>query len=181
MYIKETECPFPIYADPTKRLYNLLGMTRTLDLGPRNPEYMQMSLPTAIIRAFLQALRAGNKALRGGDFSQVGGEFILEDGRAVWCHRMKNTRDHAEFSVLRSELGYDGEKPPVRRRWSQGLARSLSNKRQSWSMSRERGSKGSPPASVMEQLKEEHAEAKFMDEKAFHGASMHETHIEAAA
>ena len=181
IYIKETECPFPIYADPTKRLYKLLGMTRTLDPGPKNPEYMQMSFPTAIIRAFLQALRHGSKALRGGDFSQVGGEFVLEDSRVVWCHRMKNTRDHAEFSVLRSELGYDGEKPPIRRTWSQGLVRSLSNRRQSWTRGRDRSPKGSPPASVMDQLKEEHAEETFVNEKGFHHASMNGTHVEIAA
>lgn len=181
MYTKETSCPFPIYADPTKELYKVLGMTRSLDLGPKSPEYMQMSLPTAIITSFLQALRAGSKALKGGSFDQLGGEFILEDGRAVWCHRMKNTRDHAEFCVMRSELGYDGEKPPARRRWSQGLVRSLSNRRQSWSLSRDRGSKSSPPASVMDQLKEETGEEKFMDERTFHPVRANSTHVEAAA
>ena len=177
MYIKETECPFPIYADPTRKLYAQLGMTRTLELGPKNPDYVQSSLLSVCIRSFLQGLRAGTKALKGGDFWQVGGEFVLENGRAVWCHRMKNTRDHAEFSELRSELGYDGEKPPVRRRWSQGLVRSLSNRRQSWSRNRDRGSKGSPPASVMEQLKEDIG-AERVNEKAYYAAPRH---VEAAA
>ena len=181
MYIKETDCPFPIYADPTKKLYFELGMTRTLDLGPKTPEYMQMSVPSVVVRSFLQALRAGSRALKGGDFWQVGGEFVLEDGRAVWCHRMKNTRDHAEFSELRSELGYDGEKPPVRRRWSQGLVRSLSNRRQSWSRSKDRGSKSSPPSSVMEKVQEENGEARPMNEKAFHGPPMSTRHVEATA
>ena len=177
MYVKETECPFPIYADPTRKLYAQLGMTRTLDLGPKNPDYVQMSLLSVCIKSFLQGLRAGSKALKGGDFWQVGGEFVFEDGRVVWCHRMKNTRDHAEFSVLRSELGYDGEKPPVRRRWSQGLVRSMSNRRQSWSWNRDRGSKSSPPASVMEQLKEDIGAERF-NEKAYYATP---THVEAAA
>ncbi|KAL8817719.1 MAG: hypothetical protein Q9191_008091 [Dirinaria sp. TL-2023a] len=162
MYIKETSCPFPIYCDPTKSLYKSLGMTRTLDLGPRNPAYMQMSVPSAIVRSFLQALRAGNKMLSGGDFSQVGGEFLFEkvedegeeDRRAVtWCHRMRNTRDHAEFSVLKTELGYNGERPPVRKRWSTGLVRSLSNRRLSWKGGEERPRPGSMV--LLDKLKEE--------------------------
>ena len=156
-------------------------MTRSLDLGTKSPEYMQKSVPTVIVTSFLQALRAGSKALKGGSFDQLGGEFIFEHGRVAWCYRMKNTRDHAEFSVLRSELGYDGEKPPVRRRWSQGIVRSLSNKRQSWSLSRDRGSKGSPPASVLDQLKEETGEQPFMSEKSLYPIEMNGRHVEAAA
>lgn len=66
--------------------------------------------------------------LSGGDFWQVGGEFIFEstpsplpsqaqDGtekekgksrgetKVTWCHRMRNTRDHAEMSEIKSVLG----------------------------------------------------------------------------
>ncbi|KAL9583546.1 MAG: hypothetical protein Q9212_002637 [Teloschistes hypoglaucus] len=112
MYVRETECTYPIYADPSKQLYARLGMTRTLSLGNKSPQYMQYSLPSAVVRAIYQGLRAGRDAFRGGDYFQVGGEFIFEhppsssssssDGKATttttvsWCHRMKNTRDHAE-------------------------------------------------------------------------------------
>lgn len=169
MYKKETACPFPIYCDPTKALYKALGMTRTLDLGPKNPAYIQTSLPTVIVRSFLQALRAGNKMLSGGDFSQVGGEFLFElqeqEGGSkrrvvTWCHRMRNTRDHAEFSVLKTELEYEGERPPVRKRWSTtGLVRSLSNRRMSWGggAAREEKVGARRPASmlILHKLKEE--------------------------
>ena len=40
MYQSATNCPFPIYADPTKKLYSELGMLRTLNLGAR-PEYQR--------------------------------------------------------------------------------------------------------------------------------------------
>ncbi|KAL2045846.1 hypothetical protein ABVK25_011996 [Lepraria finkii] len=81
--------------------------------------------------------------LRGGDFRQVGGEFIFEEGRVTFCHRMKNTRDHAEIPVVRRELGLDGERPPARKRWSTnglgaGMGRRLSQRRQSWGTSRSR-------------------------------------------
>ncbi|PHH86514.1 hypothetical protein CDD83_10122 [Cordyceps sp. RAO-2017] len=80
-------------------------------------------------------------ALRSGDHRQVGGEFLFEpldpatpldedgppvaraaadddkDGRPVepkrvtWCHRMTNTRDHAEIPELMDILGLDGPDP----------------------------------------------------------------------
>lgn len=75
--------------------------------------------------------------LRGGDFRQVGGEFLFENGKVTWCHRMRNTRDHAEIPDLRKHLGLDGEEKPVKKRWStaalgKGLGRRLSSRRQSW-------------------------------------------------
>ncbi len=32
-----------------------------------------------------------------------------------WCHRMKNTRDHAEIPELMEVLGLDGQGQPVAR------------------------------------------------------------------
>lgn len=113
-YIKETNCPFPIYADPTKKLYHLLGMTRTLNMGSKAPEYMHDSVVVNAVKSIFQELRAGRNMLKGGDIYQVGGEFLFEDGKVTWCHRMRNTRDHAEVSELRAVLGLDGERPPMR-------------------------------------------------------------------
>ena len=149
-YAKETACPFPIYADPTKKLYDLLGMTRTLSLGNKTPEYVKSSVPVTTIKSFWQTLRAGRDMLKGGDFYQVGGEFMFEAERVTWCHRMKNTRDHAEILEMRKVMGLDGvEEAPRRKRWSTDLGRTLSQRRQSWSRSRSRPSKASRPASVV--------------------------------
>ena len=46
--------------------------------------------------------------MKGGNFHQVGGEFMFENERVTWCHRMKNTRDHAEIPEMRRVLGLDG-------------------------------------------------------------------------
>lgn len=135
-YLKETNCPFPIYADPTKKLYHLLGMTRTLNMGSKAPEYMHDSVVVNAVKSIFQEFRAGRNMLKGGDIYQVGGEFLFEDGKVTWCHRMRNTRDHAEVSELRAVLGLDEERPPIRnnsKTWVSGLGRALSNKRQSWS------------------------------------------------
>ncbi|KAL8995718.1 MAG: hypothetical protein Q9169_004612 [Polycauliona sp. 2 TL-2023] len=164
MYVRATECPYPIYADPSKKLYAELGMIRTLSLGSKAPGYMQYSLPSAMIRAVYQNLKAGRSAFRGGDYWQVGGEFIFDDGEVTWCHRMKNTRDHAEVPELRRQLGLDGAKPPLRKTFSSGIRRSssqlgrqLSDRRKSWSRSRDRTEKSSPDGSMMEKVKEDSA------------------------
>ena len=62
------------------------------------------------LRSIWQELKSGRQMLTGGDYSQVGGEFIFDvsaDGAVspVWAKRMRNTRDHAELSEIKSVLG----------------------------------------------------------------------------
>ena len=146
-------------------------MTSTLGMGGKAPEYMQKSLISVIVGSFFQELRAGRSMLRGGDFSQVGGEFMFEEGKVTWCHRMKNTRDHAEIPVLRTQLRLDGsnvieaETPRARKRNSiaglgADLGRRMSNRRQSWGGSRSRSRNNETTSSGMEGLKEEGGEEK---------------------
>ncbi|KUJ17941.1 uncharacterized protein LY89DRAFT_583519 [Mollisia scopiformis] len=158
MYQRETSCPFPIYADPTKKLYSELGMTRTLNLGSR-PEYQRKELFSIMLDGFVQSLKMlrGGRALKGGDYHQVGGEFLfepvemespsplsspeeqtkrlgeqgmlemgaVEEKHVTWCHRMRNTRDHAEIPEVREVLGLgDGEELPKgvnEKRWRAAL------------------------------------------------------------
>ncbi|KAF2502406.1 hypothetical protein BU16DRAFT_7415 [Lophium mytilinum] len=120
MYTETTSCPFPIYADPTRKLYDTLGMTRTLDLG-KKPQYTTAGLFATTVQSIMQGLRSGRQVMNGGDYKQVGGEFLFENGEVIWCHRMRNTRDHAEVPELRKLLGLDDTKPPMRKRWSHGI------------------------------------------------------------
>ena len=177
MYIRATESPFPIYADPTRRLYDMLGMTKTLHLGSHAPDYMQRSMFSMALSSFLQEIKSGRKMLSGGDYRQVGGEFLFSGGKVTFCKRMKNTRDHAEVPEIRKHLGLDRaansasdeEKPAfAKKRWSTsglsgGLGRRLSSRRRSWAPSRRRSgyreAKGSPPRNAMQELKEEEAVA----------------------
>ena len=157
-YVKETDCPFPIYADPTKKIYGLLGMTRTLSLGNKSPEYMQTSVLVNAVKSIVQELRSGRNILKGGDFYQVGGEFIFEKDKVTWCHRMRNTRDHAEIPELRAALEIYGDRPPLRQRWSAGIVRALSDRRKSWSRSRSGSRKRTPPTSLMDKVTEDKAQ-----------------------
>ncbi|OCK84977.1 hypothetical protein K432DRAFT_378041 [Lepidopterella palustris CBS 459.81] len=159
MYASTSNCPFPIYADPTRKLYDLLGMTNTLDLG-KKPEYIQTSLFATTVQSIVQVLKTGRDGLKGGDIRQVGGEFMFEDGRVVWCHRMRNTRDHAEVTELRKILGLDDSKPPMRKRWSHGI-RDLGKRSGSWKNKEGKEGKRSgsvPRAEVPEKLDERREE-----------------------
>jgi len=94
----------------------------------------------------LKQIRHG-RVTHAGDMQQVGGEFLFEptalvengglhetpvtspageDGeekKVTWCHRMRNTRDHAEIPEVREILGLEGEgtRGGNKRRWSKAV------------------------------------------------------------
>ena len=109
MYKSETDCRFNLLAEPTRKIYDTLGMTRTLELGEKKPDYFQSGLFAAIAQSIYQGIRAGTGALKGGDIKQVGGELLFEDGKLVWSHRMKNTQDHTEVPEIRKVIRLDKE------------------------------------------------------------------------
>lgn len=134
MYIDATGCPFPIYTDPSRKLFDTLGMIKTLAPGVR-PAYQRQSMASSVAASLVQGLKQlpTGLATRSGDHRQVGGEFLFEpvepespvpeisegnekdeamqygaeEKRVSWCHRMKTTRDHTEVPVLRKILGMD--------------------------------------------------------------------------
>ncbi|KAH6604571.1 fmhp [Trichoderma cornu-damae] len=79
MYAKETGCPFPIYTDPTRSLFDALGMVKTLAMGSK-PAYAKKSTSRGIFDSIVQGLKYVPKglALKSGDHRQVGGEFLFE-------------------------------------------------------------------------------------------------------
>lgn len=79
MYAAETDCPYPIYADPTRKLYQELGMVKTLALGER-PAYMRKSLLKSSLDSIVQGVKQikSGLAIKGGDQRQIGGEFLFE-------------------------------------------------------------------------------------------------------
>ncbi|KAF2760534.1 hypothetical protein EJ05DRAFT_498496 [Pseudovirgaria hyperparasitica] len=101
---------FPIFAEPTRRLYKGLGMSWTLDAGKQRPAYMQDISKPQWVAGQIKQIR-GVKGLRmklaGGNPLQVGGEFLFSEEGVVWCHRMKNYRGHAEVETVRRVLEID--------------------------------------------------------------------------
>ena len=133
-YREASSCHFPLYADPTRKLYEELGMIRTKVLSKR-PDYQQRSILSISLESIYQGLSSGRKAFKGGDFWQVGGEFLIENGEVLWCHRMASTRDHTEIPELRRVLGLEEGSTPFRKRWTMangGMRRSLSMRASSW-------------------------------------------------
>ncbi|GAA99433.1 uncharacterized protein L969DRAFT_60909 [Mixia osmundae IAM 14324] len=103
-YTKLLECPYPIYADPTKKLYTALGMTvRNLEQGaagqPRK-EYLTHGQFSGLMLSITNAFKMGQLTASSGDIKQQGGEFIFENGSPVWAHRMTTTSDHSDVAEL---------------------------------------------------------------------------------
>lgn len=103
-YASRCHCDFPMYADHTRKLYDTLGMTSTLDLGAK-PDYQSGAMVGIVGASLLNVLSSPLAAMKGGSYSQVGGELLFQDGKVVWCHRMRTTRDHTEIEDLRKILG----------------------------------------------------------------------------
>jgi hypothetical protein len=106
-YASRTGCQFPIYADPTQKLYEDLGMVSNLAMGPQ-PGYIRKSMLRVIGESVVQSLKQipSGLALKGGPSNQNGGEIIYESAgegqpkQMTWCHRMTTTRDHIEVDEL---------------------------------------------------------------------------------
>ena len=104
-YKDETKCPFPIYCDPTRQIYDALGMIQSLSLGEKNPDYIKSSFLVNITKSTLSALTSGQKMFHGGNISQNGGEYLIDQsGSILWSHAMNNTRDHSEILKLKEIL-----------------------------------------------------------------------------
>ncbi|KAF3234929.1 hypothetical protein TWF128_002176 [Orbilia oligospora] len=105
-YAVETSCDFPIFTDPTRRIYEKLEMNKSLGSSTR-PAYMEHTLLSLIVRSMGQMVRSGYGAFKGGDFWQNGGEWIFRKGRCVWAHRMETTSDHVTAKKLTNVLSGD--------------------------------------------------------------------------
>ncbi|KAJ9624621.1 hypothetical protein H2204_010803, partial [Knufia peltigerae] len=78
-YAALTQCAYPVYADPSTQLYDMLGMHKTLSMGGKQPEYIQHNLVSGAVKSAWQIVkRVGNgDALDGGDWYVNGGEFLF--------------------------------------------------------------------------------------------------------
>jgi hypothetical protein len=122
-YSNETGCPFPIFSDPTRKLFDEIGLTTSYAWGS-HPEYIRKSMFQIVTGSIMQGLKqvSSGLATKGGNTTQIGGEFLFEsttsgsgEGKEItWCHRMKNTRDHTEISELVRVLGLDGLGQPLK-------------------------------------------------------------------
>jgi len=106
-YRKNSSChqDISIYADPSRKLYEIFNLVSNLAGGEKRPEYQTTGIVSLVSRSIVQGLHAGSGALKGGNISQVGGEFLFQEGKVTWCHRMTHTRDHTAVADLQKVLG----------------------------------------------------------------------------
>ncbi|KYK60514.1 fmHP [Drechmeria coniospora] len=108
MYVEATNCPFLIYTDPTRSLFDKFGMIKTLSLGPK-PAYMKKSITKGIFDSIGQALRhvPDGLALKSGDQRQVGGEFLFEPLDIVTPITTPREEGHKRIASLDDPGGHD--------------------------------------------------------------------------
>lgn len=100
---------FPVFTEPTRRLFRTLGMKWSMSIGDR-PEYMREVSVLDCLKGNVRDIGGSLKdpegirkrdVFRGGHLFQVGGEFLFENGMVVWCHRMRHMRGRKWlFSLL---------------------------------------------------------------------------------
>ncbi|KAL1297367.1 hypothetical protein AAFC00_004907 [Neodothiora populina] len=101
-FIRNTNCKYDVFTDPTRALHISLGMTSSLALGDRKPDYIKQSFLGSVAAGVWQGL--SNITVNPGKKSQNGGEWIFVDGDLKWCRRMRHTRDHTEIEELKKIL-----------------------------------------------------------------------------
>jgi hypothetical protein len=106
----ETSDTFPIYTDPSGRIYQSLRMKRTLTGITAPAEYTKESLVSGFMKTMRQMFQSGFEALKGGPWNQNGGEWIFRGGRVQYVHKMKHVSDHLTAEQLLNILKLD-EKP----------------------------------------------------------------------
>lgn len=102
-WLEQTDCPFEVYADPSRKLYTQLGFAINTDANEVVPQYVQkyaQSFTRNLWRSL--GLAARTAKVSGGVITQNGGEMIWIDGELKFIHRMKNSTDHTEtYELLR--------------------------------------------------------------------------------
>ncbi|KZV94733.1 hypothetical protein EXIGLDRAFT_766890 [Exidia glandulosa HHB12029] len=106
----------PLFTDPSRALYNAMGMTRrTLDAGPEpaKGEYVRHGYWPGIGMVVKNALKTRMPlTANGGDVKQLGGEFILGPGLACsYTSRMSTTRSHTSIRLLLDRAGVPLRQP----------------------------------------------------------------------
>lgn len=101
-YMKMTNCPYDIYADPSRSTYTALGFAVNEVANPEVPQYVKRYSTTSVFKAILISLGLAvrTRNIAAGKTSQNGGEMIWVDGKLRFIHRMKNTNDHLEVDQL---------------------------------------------------------------------------------
>jgi hypothetical protein len=105
--MEKTSDEFPIYSDPSGKIYETLKMKRSIDGFTDPPPYTCESFSTALGKSLKQMWKRGWAGLKGGNWDQQGGEWIFQRGKLRYAHRMEGTSDHLTAERLCEILSVD--------------------------------------------------------------------------
>ncbi|RPD66482.1 hypothetical protein L227DRAFT_649199 [Lentinus tigrinus ALCF2SS1-6] len=109
-YCETTDFKGPVYADPSRGLYNAFGLTQNLDTTPAGEEkrsYLGRSYIGNVMKSIWQGpLKNPQHVGKQGNISQLGGDFVFGPGETcTYAWRMRHTEDHIEVEDLMKEAG----------------------------------------------------------------------------
>ncbi|KAK5164667.1 uncharacterized protein LTR77_009873 [Saxophila tyrrhenica] len=96
---------FPVYTDPSRKLYAKLGMLSSMSTGDSTPSYVKQGPVKTALLSMKAAMMDPTNVFSGGSPSQLGGEMLFVEGEVVWFKRMRHAQDHAEVAELKEVLG----------------------------------------------------------------------------
>jgi hypothetical protein len=82
-------------------------MTWSLNFGKRPDYFNDVNEMEWIFGQLKEMKRAKEQRFKAGAWWWVGGEFLIREGRVIWCHRMRNYRDHTNPDVIKKIVGAD--------------------------------------------------------------------------
>ena len=110
-----TRCPFPIYVDPTGKIYSTLNLEKEWSKFT----YSYLELFRVFVKSMSQAIRhvpyrmlleTDPEKMVSGDPRQQGGEFLFEknlrgEKTVTWCRRAASGYDHTPGIEIAKKLG----------------------------------------------------------------------------
>ncbi|KZW02974.1 hypothetical protein EXIGLDRAFT_600960 [Exidia glandulosa HHB12029] len=98
-----------IYADPSRRLYDVLGTTSNRKMPSERPSYVQHGLFLNLVRSFWRGYITHFASIgKQGNDSQLGADLVVGPGQTcsfIW--RMRNTQDHVAVLELMKHAGVE--------------------------------------------------------------------------
>lgn len=117
-YTEKTGCKFPVYTDPSVKLYDDLGMVRQMP-GSKQATWAKHTFWQYFMAGFPQiwAHRSDGLWTKPGDGRQMGGELLFEvkegapagEKRLTWFNRMQQSPDHIAPEDLAKSLGVNAQ------------------------------------------------------------------------
>lgn len=106
-YVTETSAKFPLYTDPSGKIYESLQMKRNTCGITTPPAYTHMSFFRALGLGLKHMFQNPLNPFSGGPWGQNGGEWIFRGGKCVYAHRMEHVSDHLTVEQLLEHLRED--------------------------------------------------------------------------